>query len=235
MAYCVHCGVKLGDSERRCPLCGTEVLDPSQPRDPESPRPYPGHTPEQEIRRSKRFLLSLAALLLLLPAALCLVLDFLAGGGITWSVYAASAMGLLFVAVAVPVAVARCRFYWTLGTSFLCLSAYLFLVERLSHSGQWFLPIVLPAVALCAAMAAAMAVLYRRKRLNKLTLLASLFAAVAVECLAVEWLCERMLSGDLLFLWSPYVLAPCLFISLILFFINGNRAVREEVRRRVHF
>ena len=37
------------------------------------------------------------------------------------------------------------------------------------------------------------------------------------------------------FVWSPFVLAPCLFIALSLFFINGNRSVREEVRRRVHF
>ena len=31
MSYCVHCGVELADCEPKCPLCGTEVLDPKAP------------------------------------------------------------------------------------------------------------------------------------------------------------------------------------------------------------
>ena len=60
-------------------------------------------------------------------------------------------------------------------------------------------------------------------------------AGAALECLAVEWLHAAAAGMTGGFVWSPFVLAPCLFISLALFFINGNRSVREEVRRRVHF
>ena len=35
MAYCVHCGVKLGAGEKRCPLCQTPVYDPAEPEKPE--------------------------------------------------------------------------------------------------------------------------------------------------------------------------------------------------------
>ena len=31
MSYCVHCGVKLSDAEKVCPLCGTEVIDVHRP------------------------------------------------------------------------------------------------------------------------------------------------------------------------------------------------------------
>ena len=31
MSYCVNCGVELSPSERRCPLCGTEVMNPRSP------------------------------------------------------------------------------------------------------------------------------------------------------------------------------------------------------------
>ncbi len=41
MSYCVNCGVELDRSEKACPLCGVEVLNPRQPYDDQAPRPYP--------------------------------------------------------------------------------------------------------------------------------------------------------------------------------------------------
>lgn len=235
MAYCVHCGVKLGAGEKRCPLCQTPVYDPAEPERPASPKPYPVRTPEQELKRSKRFLLLLSALMLLAPAGLCFVIDLLITGNITWSSYASGALIMLFVSVAVPLAVPKHQAYFAIGTSFLCLNGYLFLVERLSGSIRWFFPIALPALALAALIVTLITMLWRRGWLNKLTLLGLSFAGVALECLAVEWLHSAAYEKTGGFVWSPFVLAPCLFIALSLFFINGNRSVREEVRRRVHF
>jgi len=235
MAYCVHCGVKLGESEKRCPLCLTPVFDPAQPRDPSAPRPYPVHTPEQELKRNKRFLLMLATFMLAAPALLCLLIDCMITGSITWSGYASGALLMLYFSAAVPLLAARHTAWWTVGTVFLSLNGYLFLVERLSGSSHWFFPIALPALALGAVLVTIITVLFRLDRLNRLTLVAAAFAAAAVECVAVEWLHGMANQWNGSFRWSPFVLAPCLFISFALFFINGNRAVREEVRRRVHF
>lgn len=235
MAYCVHCGVKLADGEKRCPLCLTPVYDPSEPQRPNAPRTYPVRTPEQELKRNKRFLLFLAGVMLAAPALLCLIIDLLLTGKITWSSYASSALILLFAAVTIPLLVEKYQVYVTVGTGFLCLNIYLFLVERLSDSGRWFFPIALPAISLCAVMLTGIILMFRRKTLNKLTLIAAAFAAVALECLAIEWLIATSDGRGGMYIWSPFVLAPCLFISLALFFVNYNRAVREEVRRRVHF
>ncbi|MBR0218659.1 MAG: hypothetical protein IJQ33_05630 [Clostridia bacterium] len=237
MAYCVHCGVKLGAGEKRCPLCQTPVCDPMEPERSAAPAPkaYPVRTPEQELKRSKRFLLMLAAVMLLVPAGLCLVIDLLATGGVTWSGYASGALVMLFLSAVPPLAVPKYQVYFAIGAPFLCLNGYLFLVERLSASGPWFFPIALPSLALGAGLVTLITVLWRRGWLNKLTLIAVVFASCAVECLAVEWLHARAKGLTDGLIWSPFVLAPCLFISLSLFFINGNRSVREEVRRRVHF
>lgn len=235
MAYCVHCGVKLEDGEKRCPLCFTPVTDPMEPRNPNAPRSYPVRTPEQELKRNKRFLLFLAVLMLAAPAVLCLIIDLLLAGTVTWSGYASSALTLLFAAVTVPLLADRHQAYVAVGTGFLCLNTYLFLVERLSDSGVWFFPIALPAISLCAVLLTGIILMYRKQVLNRLTVIAAAFAAVALECFAVEWLIAAANGVSGVFLWSPFVLAPCLFISLALFFVNYNRAVREEVRRRVHF
>ena len=127
MAYCVHCGVKLGAGEKRCPLCQTPVYDPAEPERPAaaSPKAYPVRTPEQALKRSKRFLLTLAALMLLAPAGLCLVIDLLATGGITWSSYASGALLMLFLSAAPPLAVPRYQVYFAIGAPFLSLNGYL--------------------------------------------------------------------------------------------------------------
>ncbi len=235
MSYCVHCGVKLGDSEKRCPLCLTPVIDPAQPRDPSVPRPYPVRTPEQELKQNKRFLLTLASVMLAAPAVLCLVIDLMISGTVTWSGYASGALLMLFFSVSVPLLTSSHQALWTVGTAFLSLNGYLFLVEQLSSSGPWFFPIALPALTLCAVMLTLMILLYRRDYLNRLTFLAAAFIGVALECVLIEWLIYLQAGKTGGFVWSPFVFAPCLFMSAALFFINYNRAVREEVRRRVHF
>ena len=41
MSYCVNCGVELDKTCSVCPLCNTRVINPNQPVDTVSPKPYP--------------------------------------------------------------------------------------------------------------------------------------------------------------------------------------------------
>lgn len=234
MAYCVHCGVRLGEGEKRCPLCGTAVLDPAEPARPNAEKAYPVRSPEQELKRNKQVLVVMAAVITLAPAFLCLLIDWLDGGGIQWSFYAASALCLLFISVDVPLMVYRHAWLYSIGAAFVCLNAFLFMVDLLDSKNDWFFPIALPSISLFAALLLLIILLCRNGRLNKLTVLASALAAAAAECLFVELMVLLSEGGGIVFVWSPIVMAPCLFLSLALFYINHNRALREEVRRRVH-
>lgn len=234
MAYCVHCGVKLGESEKRCPLCHTVSIDPAAPPGQDAPPLYPTHTKEQLLIRSKRYFLSLFAVLLLIPALLCLGIDFLGGGKISWSVYAFTALILLYITIAVPLWIDRHKPYFATLTAYVCLMLYLKMVEEVSRSGHWFFPIVLPCVSLFVGLILLIIFLYRRKKLGRLTLFAALLAVIAVTCVATDGLISLKLSKPP-FLWSLYVFAPCMFVSLLIFFLNSNRTIREEIRRRTHF
>ena len=44
MSYCVNCGVELQKSEPRCPLCGTEVVNPNELKEEKPIRPYPARS-----------------------------------------------------------------------------------------------------------------------------------------------------------------------------------------------
>ena len=57
MSYCVNCGVELEKSEKRCPLCGVEVINPAQPPEDKEPRqrPYPNRIEELSMNINKQF------------------------------------------------------------------------------------------------------------------------------------------------------------------------------------
>ena len=51
MSYCVNCGVELEKSEKKCPLCGVEVINPKEPPQDKEPRqrPYPNRIEELSV------------------------------------------------------------------------------------------------------------------------------------------------------------------------------------------
>lgn len=67
MSYCVNCGVELADSERRCPLCHTEVHNPRQPYDRKIPKPFPNRLDLFEPEDNRGFAAAITTLLLALP------------------------------------------------------------------------------------------------------------------------------------------------------------------------
>lgn len=234
MAYCVHCGVKLGDAEKACPLCETPVIDPTSPQDPLAEQPFPIRTPEQTLQINRRYAISLLSLLLLIPAGLCLLIDLFGGRGITWSVYPAGVLVLIWIAATVPLLARRYRLYSSILATGGTLAAYLYMVEQLSGAPGWFLPIVLPALAVGIAMTCFTLWLIRNKRLRLLRLAGVMLVEAGLLCLLVELLCVWNGVGDAL-KWSPYVIMPCAFIALLLYVISRNGPLSSELKRRFHF
>ena len=96
--YCVKCGVELADSERVCPLCGTRVFHPDLPCGQGEP-PYP---PEERPRReevSRIGALFVLSMCMLLPAVICVLVDWRVNGGIVWSGFAVGGLLLLWRAL----------------------------------------------------------------------------------------------------------------------------------------
>jgi len=230
MAYCVHCGVKLHDAEPKCPLCGTQAIDPIKPWNPAIPKPFPVRTPEQTLKINRKYAVSLLMLLLLLPAAGCLLLDILSGG-ISWSIYPAGVLTLSWIVVAVPLLMRHHRLYSTILITGGALAGYLFMIERLSGASNWFLPIVFPALMVFIAMVCVCVAMVKKYHARAPLVIVAALVEIGVLCLVVE-----LLTGiDATLSWSQFVMAPCFFMALLLFVISRNRPLSEELKRRLHF
>ena len=62
--YCIQCGVKLADSEKQCPLCGTRVFHPDLDM-PDGLPPYPKGKQPPTAPRSFLWHIILTALFLI--------------------------------------------------------------------------------------------------------------------------------------------------------------------------
>ncbi len=234
MSYCVECGVKLGEAEEKCPLCGTVVQNPIHPYNPRAPKPFPMRTQEQNLQMDRRYLLGLISMAMLLPAALCMVFDLFFGGGITWSLYPVGALALLFVALAVPILVKKHRIYVTIAIDALVLLGYLKMVELLSYAEGWFTPVVFPVIIMAALMVLGTTASIRQHLIRELAIPATILTLIALLSLTIELLVSSQVLKQLQVAWSPFVMLPCGFIAFMLYLIQSHKPLREELKKRLH-
>lgn len=236
MSYCVHCGVKLADSENgRCPLCGIVNRDPLSPADEKASPAYPCRTEEQNLQRSKGYIFRLFSLLFVFPAVLCLLVDLVTAHRLTWSIYPAAALGLMWCSCGITLTLNKYRLYLSYLFNTLAMLVYMFMTERLNR-GTWFLPVALPVTCYLSLCTAGITVIVRRRHITSRVGISGVILILAgIACVLTEILLSLTFGGAPRFHWSPYALAPCLFVGIVLIVFSRNAAVMNELRRRLHF
>ena len=116
--YCMNCGVRLGEGESRCPLCGLRAYHPELPKQSgDSLYPKQWVAPEPE-RTSMRFLLTVVGLV---AGVVCLLVDLGLWGRVTWSGYVLGGLAVAYALFALPVTGIAC----VLTTAVVALTHYL--------------------------------------------------------------------------------------------------------------
>ena len=98
--YCIKCGVRLADTEKSCPLCGTRCCHPDIPAAKADPL-YPRHIqPRSQV--SPLGAMSALTILCLIPLVICLLCDLRINSRITWSGYVTGAIFLFYEIFLLP-------------------------------------------------------------------------------------------------------------------------------------
>ena len=98
--YCIECGVKLGDAEKKCPLCNTEVCNPNYVHR-HGKALYPSKKLPEKTARSKA-LNGAVIILFLIPLFVCFAADLQLDGRLEWSGFVAGALLLSYTVFALP-------------------------------------------------------------------------------------------------------------------------------------
>ena len=226
--YCVKCGVKLADTEKKCPLCATTVYHPDL-HQPEADPLYPQtQIAEPHIHPWGPQLIF--TMLFLLPISICLVCDWKLNSYINWSGYVVGALAILYSMMVLPNWFRHPNPVVFVPITFGIIAVYLLFINH-AVGGNWFWSFALPVTAYLGLLLTAVVTLSRYIRKKALFIHGGAYLALGGFMLLLEHLLHITFGLPGLGTWSFYPLIVCtlLGISLIVIaLVPGLRAALEK-------
>ena len=228
--YCVKCGVKLSDSQTRCPLCSTV---PGEPFLRETAKPlYPQNRyPKTSVRPGA--VNGTILFLFLIPLLVTFFVDMQGDRQLSWFLYVAGAVVLSYVVLALPIWFPRPNPVIFVPCDFAAAALYLLLICRLTD-GSWYLRFAFPVTVSIGLIVTAVVTLLHYLHKGRLYILGGAMIAMGGVMLLVEYLMTvtfvMAFTG-----WSVYPLIVLVLLGGLLIFLAINSAARERMERKFFF
>lgn len=226
--YCVKCGVKLADTEKRCPLCSTAPGEYPIKREPERAL-YPQNCyPEAAVKSGA--VNGVLLILFLIPLLITLFVDLQTDWHLDWFWYVAGALMLAYVVLALPIWFRDPNLAIFVPCDFAALALYLLLINMLTK-GNWYLSFALPVTVSIGLIVTAVVVLLRYLRKGRLYIFGGAMIAMGAVFLLMEYLLSvtfRIAFAG----WSVYPLIVFALLGGLLIFLAVNSAARERMERK---
>lgn len=228
--YCINCGVKLADSQKKCPLCGTVVFHPDLPQ-PNGEPPYPADRyPGTKVNRYG--VLAIITAIFLLPLFITLLVDLQISGTVSWSGYVIGAILLSYVILVLPFWFRKYHPVVLIPCNFAAMGLYLLYID-LANRGGWFLSFAFPVVGGLGLIVTAVVVLTRYLRRGLLYILGGAAIALGVFMPLVEFLISITFDLPKIYAWSFYPLISLALLGGVLIFLGANASARETMERKL--
>ncbi len=236
MSYCVNCGVELQKSEPRCPLCGTEVVNPNDAPEEKPLRPYPSHVEHLDRSVDRRYIASFVSLLLLIPLFTTMLANLLVDKQFSWSFYVLGGELVIFSIFLLPMIARMPKILYVLIDA-VAVGVLLLLIRVIAQSSwDWYLLLGLPITGLNALMSWFFSALASKKcRVALLIRLTFALTCVGLLVVAIDFFIGLYNHHVTWPTWSLYVLFPCLVLASSLLLLNRRKSVKEEIRKRFYF
>lgn len=228
--YCIQCGVKLADTEKRCPLCGTVPFHPNIPREQGTPLYPPDRYPRQQV--SRKGVLGVVTILLMIPMLITLICDLGINARITWSGYVIGALGLGYVAAVLPLWFRRPNPAIFVPCDFLAVGAYVLYID-LSLKGGWFLGFAFPVIGYLGLLVSTVVILIRYTRRGALYIYGGALMALGAFLPLMELLMVITFRLPGFIGWSLYPLVALVLLGGALIFLAICRPARESAQRKL--
>ena len=227
--YCINCGVKLSDTEKRCPLCQTRVCHPDFPI-PETEPLYPeGLAPEPQL--NSLVMQFIVTAFYLLAMAVCLVCDLQLGGGIVWAGYVIGGLLLSYVVILLPLWFKKPNPVIFVPCDFAAAGLYLLYIN-LATGGNWFLSFAFPVTGFVTLVVTAVVVLRRYIRRGRLYVFGGAVLAFAGFMPLLEFLLVITFPAISFIGWYLYPLMALGLFGAMLLFLAICRPARHAVAQK---
>lgn len=219
MRLCRHCGVKLSNDIKRCPLCDmeTEVTDDRFALD----------YPYIKSRFTRGLLIKLITFSAVVFAGASILVDHLVPTGSPWAFMTIVAIVYLWISAMNvlrytpnPASIMLCQLF--------CVSGLLFVIDYLTGYYRWSVNFVIPFLVMAAALVTSLMILIKPLKYRAYVIYLLVIAVLGVLSVLlwifgwseVEWPVVT----------SAWVSAVCFFVVLVF----SHRRTKNELHKRFH-
>ena len=225
--YCTNCRIELSYTETVCPLCGERIASESD----DTYGAYPSNV--EKVPLSRRHTALKGLIVLLFPALCCFIIDMAVDGHISWGPYIWGAEACFFTIAFLPKLFKKPKASICILADTAVLAAYLFVIGLESGSTEWVLPLGLPLAALTGLLVFLLLKTIQMKKPSQMFKSAAVICTLGVFVLAIQVVIGMFEHGTIAIGWALPVVLPTLFISVVLFYIEYNRALKDRLMRAV--
>lgn len=226
--YCIKCGVELADSEKRCPLCDTEVYHPDL-YIKHTPSPYPDvHDTKKKV--SKKGVIFIFSLTFIIAALVMLIVDMKISGRVSWSGIANLAMALGYAVVVLPLWFKRPNPIVFVPLDFVLAGGYLLYIDAYVGGG-WFLSFAFPVCCIFLFIATAATILFKYLSKGRLYIWGGLMFALGGACMLLEFFIH-ITFGKCMFMWSLYPAGALGLIGIAFIVLAVCKPLRESLGKK---
>ena len=227
--YCVNCGVKLADTEKKCPLCGVTAWHPEQlPGQGEPLYPADRYPAPQVSPKGAQII---TTTLFLLPVLITLLCDVQINRAVTWSGFVVGALAVAYVMLVLPFWFRRPNPVVFIPVSFAAVGLYVLYIN-LAVDGNWFLSFAFPVVGIVGILVTAVAALLRYLRRGRLYIFGGALMAFGLAMPLVEFLSVLTFAPVRFGGWSFYPMIVLALFGGMLLFLAVNGKARERMERK---
>ena len=232
MSYCVNCGVELAESEKSCPLCTVEVINPVSSHKCDSETPYPPYRQQSVQKVSREGIIDLLTIIFLIPVAISVVCDLSLTGTLTWAGYVIGAFSVLYIFIVLPMVFDRMTPPAALALDAAGLLAFLLFIERINRDG-WFLFFAMPVTLILFGIIITVTALSLYTKIQRLIIAALTLILIGFFCVTVEMLLNLTFNLRDHLIWSIYPAVTFAMLSIAVLYINGNKPLKEKLERKL--
>ena len=231
--YCIKCGVHLEDTEKSCPLCGTEVICPDRKSEGVSSLypPYAGKVVEGMPRSGILFIISV---LFFIPFLLCLICDYKINGELVWSGYASGAILLCYIVAILPAWFKKPNPVIFVPIDFAVTALFVNYINE-KTGGHWFLSFALPTIGALCLLVTTVVTLTRYVRGGRLYIYGGATIFLGGLFVLAEFLMHVTFTIRRMFVWSLYPLSAFFIIGMMLIVIGICKPLKESLRKKLFF
>lgn len=230
--YCIKCGVKLADTEKSCPLCGTRVFHPDLTQG-NGEALYPSKAYSRDKKNSYLWQIFMT-FAVALPMVIVFLCDWQIFKGITWSGYVIGALALGYICLILPAWFKKPNPVIFVPVCFAGTAVYLLYIS-LHTNGGWFLSFAFPLVGGLGVLITALVTLLKYLKKGKLYIFGGFFIALGGFMLLIEFMANFTFNVEQFLGWSLYPLASLVMLGGMLVFIAIYRPARETMERKFFF